>query len=157
MYDGFIIHIGVEVAERFAYNGIGCNLIMYLTEQLGQSTATAAVNVNTWSGTALLLPLFGAFIADSYLGRYRTIIIASCIYILVRILILDKQNLSSDFVLFFFYSTIGNQSNVTNTIIFITIELTSFIGSHCHWTSPFCHLKVLKYFVKNFVLSIKMV
>ncbi|KAH0893505.1 LOW QUALITY PROTEIN: hypothetical protein HID58_055934, partial [Brassica napus] len=64
--------IGVEVAERFAYVGIACNMITYLTEQLGQSTANAAVNVNTWIGTASTLPIIGAFLADAYLGAWTT-------------------------------------------------------------------------------------
>jgi len=60
-----------------------------------QSTATAAENVNIWAGTASLLPIFGAFVADSFLGRYLTIILASLIYILV-----------GSVLYFFFYNSI---------------------------------------------------
>lgn len=73
--------IGVEIAERFAYYGVSTNLIMYLTNQLGESTAQAASNVNVWMGAASMLPLLGGLVADSCLGRYVTIAVASCLYL----------------------------------------------------------------------------
>ena len=45
--------------------------------------AIRCLQVTNWSGTCYIFPLLGAFIADSYLGRYKTIIVFSIIYIIV--------------------------------------------------------------------------
>ncbi|MCL7034700.1 hypothetical protein MKW94_027928 [Papaver nudicaule] len=71
-----------EILETMAYYGIASNLITYLTGPLHQSTATAAFNINIWSGVVWMLPLFTAFVSDSYLGRYHTILFSSLIYLL---------------------------------------------------------------------------
>nr|GMD62669.1 protein NRT1/ PTR FAMILY 5.4-like [Ipomoea batatas] len=77
-----IFIIFVEMAERFSYYGIAGNLITYLTTVLGQPTATAARNVNTFLGVSALFPIFGAFLADSYVGRFKTIVVSTAVYIL---------------------------------------------------------------------------
>ena len=74
----------VEVAERFTFIGLASNLIMYLTDELHEPTSTAAKNVNTWVGVSCVFPIVGAFIADSYLGRFQTIVVASFIYCTVN-------------------------------------------------------------------------
>lgn len=68
--------------ERFAYYGVESNRISYLTGPIGESVATAAANVNTWIGVVSLVPVLGAYLADSFLGRHRSIIFTSLLYIL---------------------------------------------------------------------------
>ncbi|XP_078444616.1 major facilitator superfamily protein [Wolffia australiana] len=69
-----------EIAEKLAVVGFSANMISYLTKELHMPLAKAATTVTNFGGAASLTPLLGAFLADAYLGRFWTIVIASVIY-----------------------------------------------------------------------------
>ncbi|GFY93198.1 peptide transporter 1 [Actinidia rufa] len=73
--------LGNECCERLAYYGMGTNLVNYLEKCLNMGNVTASNTVTNWSGTCYITPLIGAFLADSYLGRYWTIASFSIIYV----------------------------------------------------------------------------
>ncbi|GKV07984.1 hypothetical protein SLEP1_g19678 [Rubroshorea leprosula] len=73
--------IGNEFCERLAYYGMSTNLIVYFTHQLNQHSSVATRNNQNWSGTCYITPFIGAFLADSYLGRFWTIFWFSIIYV----------------------------------------------------------------------------
>lgn len=64
-----------------AFFGVGVNLVLFLTRVLGQDNATAANNVSKWTGTVYLFSLVGAFLSDSYWGRYLTCAIFQLIFV----------------------------------------------------------------------------
>ncbi|EES16414.1 protein NRT1/ PTR FAMILY 2.9 [Sorghum bicolor] len=69
--------IGNETCEKLGTIGTTANLLVYLTTVYGMTGASAATLLNLWSGTVSMAPLLGAFLSDSYLGRYTTIAFAS--------------------------------------------------------------------------------
>lgn len=73
----------IEFSERLSYFGIATSLIIYLSKVMHQDLKTAARSVNYWGGVTTLMPLFGGFLADAYLGRFTTVFVSSVVYLLV--------------------------------------------------------------------------
>jgi peptide/histidine transporter 3/4 len=64
--------------------GFTTNMMSYLTSELHMPLTKAANTITNLGGTASVTPLIGAFIADSYAGRFWTITVASIIYQIVE-------------------------------------------------------------------------
>ncbi|KAL0910786.1 hypothetical protein M5K25_018873 [Dendrobium thyrsiflorum] len=79
--------VGYEVFERMAFYGVASNLVVYFTTQLHEDTVSSVRSVNNWSGSVWITPIVGAFIADSYFGRFWTFTISSLIYVVGMILL----------------------------------------------------------------------
>ncbi|XP_059637978.1 protein NRT1/ PTR FAMILY 6.2 [Cornus florida] len=67
--------LGIEICERLSTMGIAVNLVTYLGGTMHLPSATSANIVTDFMGTSFLLCLLGGFLADSFLGRYKTIAI----------------------------------------------------------------------------------
>ncbi|KAL6221234.1 hypothetical protein ACLB2K_008986 [Fragaria x ananassa] len=71
--------LGIEICERLSTMGIAVNLVTYLVGTMHLPSSTSANIVTDFAGTSFLLCLLGGFLADSFLGRYRTIAIFASI------------------------------------------------------------------------------
>ncbi|CAN1824861.1 Protein NRT1/ PTR FAMILY 1.2 [Linum perenne] len=79
--------IGNEAFEKVASYGVAPNMIMYLMKDYKMGVAKAANILFLWSAATNFMPLFGAFLSDSFLGRYLTITIGSFFTLLGTILL----------------------------------------------------------------------
>ncbi|XVE90832.1 hypothetical protein DITRI_Ditri20bG0107800 [Diplodiscus trichospermus] len=70
-----------------AFFGVGVNLVLFLTRVLGQDNAEAANNVSKWTGTVYIFSLLGAFLSDSYWGRYKTCAIFQAVFVVGLVLL----------------------------------------------------------------------
>jgi peptide/histidine transporter 3/4 len=76
-----------EFCERLSYYGVGGSLVLLFQSRLNYTNAQADNAYAIWSGLCYCAPLLGGWLADSYLGRFKTIGIFSGIY-LVGLLVL---------------------------------------------------------------------
>ncbi|KAG8230076.1 hypothetical protein J437_LFUL009195 [Ladona fulva] len=72
--------IGNEFCERFTYYGIRTILSIYASTMLGYSKTDATVIYHTFVLLCYFTPIFGAMLADTFLGRFRTIFYVSLVY-----------------------------------------------------------------------------
>ncbi|KAG2550185.1 hypothetical protein PVAP13_9KG507300 [Panicum virgatum] len=75
------IVLAFEFLESIAYSGIALNLVVYLGTVLHGTTASSAANVDAWNGATFLTPVLGAFLADTYWGKYKTVAISIIFYV----------------------------------------------------------------------------
>ena len=72
-----------EIFEKVASQGLLANMIIYLKEEYHMTAATGTNVLFMWSALSNFIPIFGAFLSDSYLGRFRVIALGSLVSLAV--------------------------------------------------------------------------
>uniref|UniRef100_A0A452RHD2 Solute carrier family 15 member 1 n=1 Tax=Ursus americanus TaxID=9643 RepID=A0A452RHD2_URSAM len=69
-----------EFCERFSYYGMRALLILYFTRFIGWDDNLSTAIYHTFVALCYLTPILGALIADSWLGKFKTIVSLSIVY-----------------------------------------------------------------------------
>ncbi|CAN6723979.1 unnamed protein product [Malus baccata var. baccata] len=69
--------LGNETFEKLASMSLIANLVVYLHTKYNLDNVVSANVFNIWSGSCNIAPLFGAFLADRYLGKFNTLLFSS--------------------------------------------------------------------------------
>ena len=78
--------IGNEFCERLSYYGMKAILSIYLYQKLHFTKDRATTIYHAFSMLCYFCPIFGAMIADQFLGKFKTIVTISIIYVLGHLL-----------------------------------------------------------------------
>src|SRR5574341_699535 len=84
---GFWFIFWGELAERASYYGMKTLLLLYMIQRLGYSDANSASVVSLFTASCYVLPIAGGYIADHWLGKFRTIIYFAIPYIMGHIIL----------------------------------------------------------------------
>ncbi|XP_064389399.1 solute carrier family 15 member 2-like isoform X2 [Halichondria panicea] len=79
--------VGNEFCERFSYYGMRAVLVLFLVKQLQIDENSSTAIYHAFIMLCYLLPLAGALIADSCLGKYMTILSLSLVYAVGNVLV----------------------------------------------------------------------
>ncbi|XP_059130265.1 solute carrier family 15 member 1 [Peromyscus eremicus] len=69
-----------EFCERFSYYGMRALLVLYFRNFIGWDDDLSTAIYHTFAALCYLTPILGALIADSWLGKFKTIISLSIVY-----------------------------------------------------------------------------
>jgi len=89
---GFWFVFSGELAERASYYGMRTLLALYMIDVLGFSQAGGATIMKAFMAGCYLTPFVGAWVAERYLGRYKTILYYSVPYIIGHLILGGFQN-----------------------------------------------------------------
>ncbi|XP_039186068.1 solute carrier family 15 member 2 isoform X1 [Crotalus tigris] len=96
-----------EFCERFSYYGMKAVLTLYFLYFLHWDETTSTSVYHAFSSLCYFTPVIGAFIADSWLGKYKTIIYLSIVYVIGHVI-----------------KSVGAMPNVGNQIAHVILSMT---------------------------------
>jgi POT family proton-dependent oligopeptide transporter len=84
---GFWFIFWGELAERASFYGMKTLLLLYMIQKLGYTDANSASVVSLFTAFCYILPIVGGYIADHWLGKFKTIMYFALPYILGHIVL----------------------------------------------------------------------